>query len=156
MRAFGFVAAMLAATMATVPVAADSKAQKAGAGVAEQSIMNGFIDETIIQAAVDALVTAHGQAVRDPAGRGVRAAAMFWRAQDGTPADFQAFCTSQFVAAPDARAALLERFRKNMEALTGHRVALTRTLREETDLDALAPLPVDLQFATLDPFDHRS
>lgn len=156
MRVFVCMATILAAAMATVPAVAGSNAEKAVAVLAEQKIMDGFIDDATIQATVGALVAAHGEVVRALADRGVHAAAMFWRAQDGTPSDFRVFCEAQFVADPDARVALLERFRKNMEALVGYRVALTRTLREETDLDALAPLPVDLQFATLDPFDHRS
>ncbi len=156
MRVFVCMATILAAAMATVPAVAGSNAEKAVAVLAEQKIMDGFIDDATIQATVGALVAAHGEVVRALADRGVHAAAMFWRAQDGTPSDFRVFCEAQFVADPDARVALLERFRKNMEALVGYRVALTRTLREETDLDALAPLPVDLQFATLDPFDHLS
>lgn len=152
MRARGILAALAVATLAAWP----SAGRGAPGGMTEHSNMNGPIDDATVRATVDALVATHGETARGLADAGVRRAAMFWRAEDGTPAEFQAFCAAQFVSAPDARASLLERFRKNTEALSGHRVALTRTLREETDLDALAPLPVDLLFATLDPFVHLS
>lgn len=122
----------------------------------EQKSMTGVIGEDQIQRTVEALTSAHGPQCRDRALAGVRQAAQFWRQQDGDAQAFQAFCVAQFVAETGARQDLLERFRKNWEALSGHQVALTRTLREETDLDAKASMPVDLLFATLNPFDHLS
>lgn len=122
----------------------------------ERKSMTGMIGEEQIQATVEALTSAHGPQCRDRALAGVRQAAQFWREQDGDAQAFQAFCVAQFVAETGARQDLLERFRKNWEALSGHQVALTRTLREETDLDAKASMPVDLLFATLNPFDHLS
>jgi hypothetical protein len=107
-----------------------------------------------LDAAVAAIVKAHPQADRAAAQRGVRQVSLFWRASDGDAAVLAAFAAEQFAADADARAVLLERFDAALEALGGHRVALTRTLRERMELDLGAQLPVDLLFATLDPFDH--
>jgi hypothetical protein len=112
------------------------------------------VDADAVRAVADALVARHGDAARVRAERGARQAAMMWRAEDGTAQAFEAFCLAQFVPAGDALDLLLARFEKNLEALGGHRVALTRTLREATDLDLGPALPADLLFAALDPFDH--
>jgi hypothetical protein len=113
----------------------------------------GFEDAGV-GAVVDALVQMHGEASRERAARGVRQAAAYWRADDGTFDEFQAFCREHFLADPAALDAMFARYRKNLEALAGHEVAMTRALREEMDLDLTAPLPVDVLFATLNPFDH--
>ena len=112
------------------------------------------IDDDATKAVVDALVTRHGEAARARAERGVAQAAMMWRAEDGEAQAFEAFCLAQFVPAGDKLDLLFARFEKNLEALDGYRVALTRTLREGTDLDLGPALPADLLFASLDPFDH--
>lgn len=113
-------------------------------------------DPTEVEATVRALVARHGAGLEPRIRQGVTQAATFWRDADGDPEAFRALCLEQFVADPDRRRELLARFESNLEAVTGHQVALTRHLREASDLDLGEPLPVDLLFATLNPFDHFS
>ena len=110
-------------------------------------------DPTIIET-IDALVAQHGEAVRARATSGVRQAAAYWRAGDGEELAFFGFCLGYFVPDEAGRETLLRRFDANFEALSGHRVALRRQLREPTDLERGDRLLVDSLFAGLDPFDH--
>ena len=112
------------------------------------------ITDATIRTAIDALVASHGETVRRRAGLGVRQVAAYWRAGDGDAGTFLAFCGEHFVPDDAGRAALLRRFDVNFEALGGHQVALSRRLREPTDLERGDRLPVDSLFASLDPFDH--
>lgn len=123
---------------------------------ARQVSVSSFIDETVISKTVDAVVEKFGAEFKELANDGVRQAALFWRETDGPANEFLEFCVTQFVAKDEERLALLERFRKNWEAIVGHRVALTRTLRLETDLDEKPPMAVDLLFSGFDPFDQLS
>jgi len=112
----------------------------------------------VTQKDVDAAVAAVAKAApsADPASvrRGVSQVALFWRAEDGDAKTLAAFAAENFAADDAARLALLDRFDTALEAVGGHRVALTRTLREHMELDLGAQVPLDLLLATLDPFDH--
>ena len=123
-------------------------------GTAQAEAKAMAIDEARREATVEAVVKVHGDAARERATRGVRQAATFWRATDGTPEAFQAFCEGAFVADPAKLLALLDRFDHALEAVSGHQVGLTRRLREPMELDIGEMLPGDLAFASLNPFDH--
>lgn len=131
---------------------------------ARQTTVQNYIDGPTIEKTVRLIVEKVGsesqelvqELVQELAHEGVSQAALFWREIDGTPEVFQDFCVNHFVATEPERTALLERFRKNWEAIGGHRVALSRTLRLETDLDDKPPMAVDLLFSSFDPFDHLS
>ncbi len=110
----------------------------------------------LISSTVEQLVSKHGEAVRERAERGVRQVAAYWNEGDGSAEEFTAFCVEQFIADDEHLSLLLERFRTSLEAIGGHAVAMTRTLREPVDLATYETLPVDLLFATLNPFDHLS
>ena len=113
-------------------------------------------NEPLIADVVAKLVAKHGEAAKARAERGVRQVAAYWNEKDGTADDFAAFCQEQFVYGDAELTALLERFRVALEAISGHAVAMTRTLREPVDLATFESMPVDLLFATLNPFDHLS
>lgn len=117
---------------------------------------NPVITEEVQQQAVRALVEAHGSGVEARARQGVAQVAANWREGDGDAEAFTSFCRDQFLADPDALDLLLDRLERSFEALNGHAVALTRTLREPVDLDRFQTLPVDLLLASLNPFDHLS
>jgi len=121
-----------------------------------ETTMGSAIDEETQRQAVQALVEAHGAGAEARARQGVAQVARNWRPEDGDAAAFLAFCREQFVADPKALDLLLDRFERSFEALNGHAVALTRTLREPVDLDRFETLPVDLLLASLNPFDHLS
>ncbi len=127
------------------------------AAPAQEGQMTTFAgDEKLIAEVVAKLVAKHGETARARAERGVRQVAAYWNDKDGDSAAFTAFCEEQFVSDDAALTALLERFRVAMESISGHAVALTRTLREPVDLATFDSMPVDLLFATLNPFDHLS
>ncbi len=147
--------ALLAAAVLSLPVAEGARAADAP-GASNGGKTMRFIDDARVATTVQALVDEHGADIAARARQGVSQVAGFWRESDGSPDAFQAFCTAQFVAEPAQVARLLARFEGNMEAVTGHAVALSRSLRQAVDLDLDEPLPVDLLFATLNPFDHLS
>lgn len=115
-----------------------------------------YISDEAVASAVSRLVEKHGEQARARIEKGVRQVAAYWKGDDGTVDEFQSFCQEQFIADPAALAMLLDRFRVAMEAISGHAVAMTRKLREPVDLATFETLPVDLLFATLNPFDHLS
>ncbi|NOZ00271.1 MAG: hypothetical protein GXP54_00080 [Deltaproteobacteria bacterium] len=114
-----------------------------------------YLDDNVVSLTIDALVKAHPK-VEARIRRGVQQVAMFWREKDGTADEFAAFCQKQFMADPGELSQTLDRFDRAMEAIGGHQVAMTRTLREPIDLDMGKNLPVDLPLASLNPFDHLS
>lgn len=113
-----------------------------------------FITSDKVKKTVDMLVQTYGDGIRDRAQRGVEQVAMFWREEDGTIEDFESFCTSQFVADPEKLNQTFQRFEGNLEKIDGYHVALVRKLQEPQHLDIGDPLPSDLLFASLNPFDH--
>ncbi len=114
------------------------------------------VDKDIMEKVVSRLVALHGTSREERIRRGVSQVAMYWRSQDGTADEFAAFCEEHFLADPDALEATFQRFQTAFEALGGHEVALTRTLREPLDLDVGPNLPVDILLGALNPFDHLS
>ncbi len=115
-----------------------------------------FITDEAITGTVAKLVEKHGEAARARIEKGVRQVAAYWNQKDGSVEEFESFCMEQFIADPAALTMLLDRFRVAMESISGHAVAMTRKLREPVDLATFQTLPVDLLFATLNPFDHLS
>lgn len=139
---------MLLASSGGVLVAAPKVTAKS-----QQEIRPMFTPKDL-DAAVAAVTKAIPKAEPASVRRGVSQVALFWRADDGDAKALAAFCAENYAADDATRLALLERFEKALESVGGHRVALTRTLRERMDLDLGPQLPVDLLLATLDPFDH--
>jgi len=107
-----------------------------------------------LDAAVAAVLQAVPGADAAQVRRGVGQVALFWRPSDGDAATLAAFAAENFAPDDATRLALLDRFDTALESSGGHRVALTRTFRERMELDVGPQLPVDLLFASLDPFDH--
>ncbi len=135
-------------------VAASSMAGADSPPSSAESNTGSAISPAVVKQVVDSLVKNHGAASQQRAAQGVAQAASFWRSEDGSAEEFAQFCTEQFVADPNGLAPLLDRFDRNFEALLGHRIAMTRTLREHSDLEMGDKLPVDGLFGNLDPFDH--
>lgn len=111
------------------------------------------VPEEVVQQTIEALKKVHPSEAGARVEKGVSQVAAFWRATDGNPNEFKQFCEQWFLTDPGSLTSLLHRFDRNIELLGGHQVALTRGLREPTDLEG-DKLPVDLLFAGLDPFSH--
>lgn len=138
---------------ALVPLSVGAKNTEA---VVDSSQNQKTISDGVTQQAIQELTALHGPSQVDRIRKGVAQAAMYWRTDDGNTNEFIAMCREQFVASGPDLDDLRVRFETNLEALSGHGVALTRKLREPVDLDIGKQLPVDLLFATLNPFDHLS
>ena len=121
----------------------------------EGTIMEGSsIAEQAITAARDSLLARHGEALHDRIDRGVRQVAALWREEDGTAADFQEFCLTQFIADPDLLHATFERLQRNFMLLGGYFTEMGRDLNAPLQLDQGPILPVDYLFGNFSPSAH--
>ncbi|NOZ60929.1 MAG: hypothetical protein GXO74_04540 [Calditrichaeota bacterium] len=84
--------------------------------------------------------------------KGVKQTAQLWRAEDGGQEDFAQFCETQFIADKRELTETFLRFDKNLEQIDGLNLEMQRTLQEPMHLDIGTMLPVDMLFASYDPF----
>lgn len=89
------------------------------------------------------LVAKNGEGQRQRVQRGLKQAAAFWRAEDGSPADFEAFVRAQFAGDAKALDALFQRMEFAMESYFGHALEVGRDFRWYSELDLGPVLPVD-------------
>jgi len=89
------------------------------------------------------LIAQHGEGQRQRVQRGLKQAAAFWRAGDGTPAAFEAFVRAQFAGDSKALDALFTRLEFVLESYFGHALEVGRDFRWHTELDLGPVLPVD-------------
>ncbi len=100
------------------------------------------------------LVERYGQAQRAAVGRGLAQAARFWRAADGTAADFADLARTHFAGDTAARDALFSRMEFALESLDGHMFEIARDFRRQADLDLGTVHPFDEILAGYDPSAH--
>lgn len=86
--------------------------------------------------------------------QGIGQVAAFWREQDGSPADMDAFVRRHFVAEPQALEQLFQRLEFVLQSLFGHLQEMGRDLRWHADLDVGRMLPVDDILSGYDPGAH--
>lgn len=89
------------------------------------------------------LVAKHGEGQRVRVQRGLKQAAAFWRTEDGTATDFEAFARAHFAGDTKALDGLFQRLEFALESLNGHMAEIGRDLRWHSDLDLGPMLPVD-------------
>ncbi len=111
----------------------------------------GITDATITEA-----IKAAGTAVSktDLLERGVKHAASLWRESDGTPDDFVAFCSKNFIADPAQKEATFKRFCEYFESLNGHFNKLSLDMQENVQLQKGNLLTIDPLFAAYNPGAH--
>jgi hypothetical protein len=144
------VAALLALLIcATAPAAGALGAPASGPGAERPAWLDAAAGR-----ATDALVAAHGVAVRPRAGRGVRQVAGLWRDEDGDAAAFEAFVQQYFVADAARRDTLFRRMDGLHEQLDGSLLGVQLAFRWQTDLDLGPVEPWDELFAGYDPAAH--
>jgi len=102
-------------------------------------------------AAAADLLKQHGEGERARIERGIRQVAERWQECDGTPAQFQSFCGTRFVAAGSDLNRLVERLESALEQVYGHLYEMRRTLRRHSDLAGDEFAGVDDMLATFDP-----
>lgn len=93
------------------------------------------------------LVAQGGEDVRTRVQRGLGQVASFWRAGDGTQAEFEEFVRRNFAADQKIRDTMFERFDRLFEQLDGHLQEIGREFRTQADLDIGPILPFDEMFA---------
>ena len=103
------------------------------------------------QAAIDALVERHGDAIESVASRGVSQCAERWQDSDGDEIAFREFCTNHFAATDEDRTRLLDRLETASEQIRGHLYEMRRNLRRWSDLVGESLPETDALLATFDP-----
>jgi hypothetical protein len=94
-----------------------------------------------------------------PAGRiekGVTLTAELWNETDGTPADFRAFCLTQFLGTDSLRSELLKRAAGIAELLYGCYNKISLEMKIPVHVDGVTLLPIDDVFAAFDPSAHHA
>ncbi|HJW71572.1 MAG TPA: hypothetical protein VJ486_01840 [Geothrix sp.] len=100
------------------------------------------------------LVAKHGEGQRLRIQRGLKQASAFWRAEDGSASDFEAFARRHFAGDAKAQDALFDRMEFVLESLGGHMAEITRDFKWHADLDLGPMLPVDEILSGYDPSAH--
>jgi hypothetical protein len=86
--------------------------------------------------------------------KGVREAAQFWTAGDGTNDDFEKFCTDNFIGDEKVLEETFSRLQKNFELIYGYNTELNRDLTIPLQEDTGPILPVDYMFGEFAPSVH--
>lgn len=92
--------------------------------------------------------------VQDRIWRGVGQAAALWTAADGTPAEFETFCTENFVADPCELARMAAQLEQNFESLWGCFNKMTVDLNLPIHVEGPLPTPLDELFGAYSPSAH--
>ncbi len=114
----------------------------------------GFIDETQIRAVIDDYTAANKDIPRDRFERGVRQVAGFWRAEDGSAADFALFCKDNFIADSALLQQTADRLEAAFESINGYSQQMGRDLTWNLDVDTGPLLPIDYMLAQYSPYAH--
>lgn len=112
------------------------------------------IDAASVSNAVKLLAGKHAAADSLRIHRGVSQVASLWRETDGTVADFEKFCTENFVAGGTPQEQLFRKLERNLEIFSGYFHKMDVLLKEPLQLDGPDPGPVDLMFGGYDPSAH--
>jgi len=113
-----------------------------------------FINAAQINAAIDELVTIHGETERARLERGVNQVARLWQKEDGTPEEFAQFCKDNYITDPELRQKTADRFEAAFASIYGHFREMGRDLSWHLDIDTGPILPIDYAFARLSPSSH--
>jgi len=106
-----------------------------------------FIQQTTINQVIDSLKLKSATLNTLRLEKGVKHAASLWHAEDGTSADFSAFCKSNYVANEAERELLFDKVSKNFESIFGHFNKMSLDLRENVDLNNGPMLEIDKEFS---------
>jgi hypothetical protein len=114
------------------------------------------VPSSLVDEAVAAIVTQHGESVSGRARQGVTQVASFWRESDGKPDDYLKFCVENFVGEDAARDRLFAKLSDYFEVLDGHFNAIALGLNRVLHLDLGPVESVDLMFGGLAAGSHLS
>ncbi len=115
-----------------------------------------FISHETQDSVREYLLGKHGEGHKPRIDRGVRQAAAFWRAEDGSPEEFAKFCQLGFLADPGRLQVLFARIEAHMETLRGNLNRISQGLKRPLHLNLGEILPIDERFGRIDPAAHLS
>lgn len=110
--------------------------------------------ESAAKRSIAALVSAHGEAARPRAERGVRQVEKLWREEDGDAAAFESFVQQYFAPDEARRDEMFRRIDGLHEQMDGSLLGMLLAFRWQADLDLGPVEPYDELFAGYDPFAH--
>lgn len=121
--------------------------------VKKQTSMSN-ISEAMIDSTVQMLVNEPDVADTALAARGVRSAAKFWTAEDGTEEEFRTFCLENYVGDSVMRHKLFCRIDRQIESFRGHNDMVYVDFMFPLHVVGDTLLNVDNMFAAYDPMAH--
>lgn len=112
------------------------------------------ISKNTSEQVVQELIKQYGEGIRERVERGVRQAAAFWAAEDGSEQEFAEFCRTHFVPDEQKRRLLFDKISTNFEVLFGHYNKISLDLKQALHLDIGTIEPIDEIFGAYDPAAH--
>ena len=100
------------------------------------------------------LTAKYGEAQHERIKRGLHQVMIYWRVQDGDAAAFEDFVRANFAGDQATLDKTFGRFEVLLEQLDGHLHEISRSFRDQADLDRGPLLPLDRIFAGYDPSAH--
>ncbi|MDR3245759.1 MAG: hypothetical protein LBT50_04935 [Prevotellaceae bacterium] len=113
--------------------------------------MERYLPQQTIDETIKELETKFSQTDTVLIQRGVKLTSDFWIADDGSPDEFKAFCLNNYT---QDKKALLDRFSKNLETVSGHFSQISTQVQFPLHVGNEPLLPVDEIFASWSPFAH--
>jgi hypothetical protein len=112
------------------------------------------ISPSDMEKVISQLKAKHGEAAAFRIERGVRQVAALWRENDGTPEEFEKFCTDHFVSGDSAINNLYKKMERNFEIFSGYFHRIDLLLKEPIQLTGPDPDQVDMLFGSYDVSAH--
>jgi len=113
-----------------------------------------IIDETVVAATVDRVMTEQPAADRLLLEKGVRHAASLWREEDGTVSEFTDFASANYVSDPAKRKAVFMKISNYLESIGGNMNEITLDLRKVLDEAAGEIDEIDRMFGNYSVSSH--
>jgi hypothetical protein len=126
---------------------------KKQAAVTDEPV-KAFIEQTTVEKVIKTLSDLHGNDAKFRIERGVEQVAKLWRESDGTSADFETFCTENFLADDSALENLYTKLERNFEVFNGYFHKMDVMLKEPLHIEGPEIEPVDMMFGSYNPAAH--
>lgn len=114
------------------------------------------ITKPTIEKIVNTLAQKHTNVSKDMIAKAISQTAELWRAGDGTEADFEKFCSENYISDSTKLNDLFVSIQKYFESINGNMNALNLDLKEKMHLDEGEMNSLDLIFGAYDPASHIS
>jgi hypothetical protein len=122
----------------------------------EAGLAAGFIDESVITRAIDAISSSAAEVNPVMLEKGIRHAASLWRKEDGSPAQFTEFVKKYYISDPVQRERVFHKISNYFESISGNSVEITLDLRKVLDEAAGEIDEIDRMFGNYSVGSHLS